>query len=177
MKQSRKNQTKKLIFAALMTALICASTALIKLPLPLGYVHLGDAFVVAAAFLLSPWYGFLAAAIGSCMADLFLGYAAYAPVTFLLKGGMVLAVIGVLKLWKSGKRPIVGQILAGLAAVLLMVMGYYVFEGFLYGFGAALVSVPFNAVQGSVGVILGLLLVQVLKSDRWKEFRDLFDKK
>ena len=176
MKQTRKTQTKKLIFASLMAALVCVSTAVVKIPLPLGYVNLGDAFVIAAAFLLSPLYGFLAAGIGSCMADLFLGYAIYAPVTFVIKGAMVLVVCGVLKLYKLDKRPLSGQILAGFLAELLMVLGYYLFEGILYGFGAALASVPFNAVQGAMGLALGLLLVRVLKSDRLREFRDLFEK-
>ena len=38
-----------------------------------------------------PLYGFLAAGLGSALADIFSGYAIYAPATFLIKGLMVLA--------------------------------------------------------------------------------------
>ena len=79
-----KNTTKRLVLSSLISALICVATALIKIPTPFGYIHPGDAPVVLAAFVLSPTYGFLAAGIGSCLADLFSGYAMYAPVTFVI---------------------------------------------------------------------------------------------
>ena len=97
MKIKSKNATQKLVLSSLVAALICAATALIKLPTPLGYIHAGDAPVVLAAYLPSPTYGFLAAGIGSCLADIFSGYAIYAPVTFLIKGGMVLVIYWIQK--------------------------------------------------------------------------------
>ncbi len=172
----RRLETKKLIFSALMAALICVATWLIKLPMPIGYIHLGDAPVILAAFLLSPWYGFLAAGLGSCLADLFSGYAVYAPVTFVIKGCMILVVLGVLRLWKNPKKPLAAQITAGVLAEVLMILGYYIFEGFLYGFGAALSAIPFNAVQGIAGLVVGLLLVRVLKTRRFKGLWDVFEK-
>ena len=74
MKIKSKNTTKKLVLSSLIATLICAATALIKIPTPLGYIHPGDAPVVLAAFLLSPMYSFLAAGISSCLADVFSGY-------------------------------------------------------------------------------------------------------
>ena len=169
-------QTKKLVISALMAALICVATWLIKLPMPMGYIHVGDAPVILAAFLLSPGYGFLAAGLGSCLADLFAGYAVYAPVTFVIKGCMILAVHGILQLWKTPKKPLTAQITAGVLAETLMVLGYYIFEGFLYGFGVALSAIPFNAVQGVAGLALGLLLVRVLKTRRFEGLWDVFGK-
>ena len=164
MKHTTKNTTKKLVYSSLMAALICVATALVKVPLPVvGYIHLGDAPVILAAFLLSPAHGFLAASIGSCLADVFLGYAIYAPVTFLIKGCMVLVVFGVQRLLGKRYKSLAVQIAAGSLAELLMVFGYWLFEGFIYDFGAALASVPFNAVQGIVGLTLGLLSLQVLR--------------
>ncbi len=176
----KRFQTKKLVFSALMAALICVATWLVKCPIPIpiinGYIHLGDAPVILAAFLLSPWYGFLAAGIGSCLADLFAGYAVYAPVTFLIKGCMILVVQGVLQLWKPSKKPLTAQIVAGVLAETVMILGYYVFEGFLYGFGAALSAIPFNAIQGVAGLAVGLLLVRVLKKSRFDGVWDVFGK-
>lgn len=142
-------KTKNLVKAAMLGALCLVATAVIKLPSPLGgYINLGDCIVLLSGFMLSPLYGFLAAGIGSALADIFLGYALYAPVTFLIKGLMALLVS------KMGKK----RILGGVLAEILMVSGYYVFEGFLYGFGASLINIPANAVQGTAGLILGLLL-------------------
>jgi uncharacterized membrane protein len=89
---------------------------------------------------------------------------------------MILAVHGILQLWKTPKKPLTAQITAGVLAETLMVLGYYIFEGFLYGFGAALSAIPFNAVQGVAGLALGLLLVRVLKTRRFEGLWDVFGK-
>ena len=48
----------------------------------------------------------------------------------------------------------------------MMITGYFVFEGFLYGFGAVLVNIPPNAVQGVAGIIVGTLLITVIRKTR-----------
>ncbi len=142
-------KTKTLVKTSMLSALCLVATAVIKLPSPIGgYINLGDCTVLLSGFMLSPMYGFLAAGIGSALADIFLGYALYAPVTFVIKGLMALLVS------KMGRK----RLLGGVLAEILMVLGYYVFEGFLYGFGASLINIPANAVQGTVGLILGLIL-------------------
>ena len=40
-----------------------------------------------------------------------------------------------------------------------MVAGYFVFEGFLYGFAPSVVNIPANAVQDVAGLILGVALI------------------
>ena len=47
-----------------------------------------------------------------------------------------------------------------------MIAGYFVFEGFLYGFGASLVNIPANAMQGVVGLIMGVLLINVFEKNK-----------
>lgn len=42
-----------------------------------------------------------------------------------------------------------------------MLAGYYIFEGFLYGFGTSLVNILPNAMQGAFGNILWIVLVKV----------------
>jgi uncharacterized membrane protein len=82
---------RKIVFTALMASLICVATMIIKIPTPLhGYINLGDCVVLAAGWLLSPAYAFLAAGLGSAFADVFSGYATYAPATFVIKGLMAL---------------------------------------------------------------------------------------
>ena len=73
------SKTKKLVMAALLAALCCVATMIIKIPSPLkGYLNLGDCVVLLAGWLLSPLYGFLAAGAGSaCGVVLFEGGEAF----------------------------------------------------------------------------------------------------
>ena len=65
-------KTKKLVLTALFTALILCATLLIQIPLPFGYVHLGDGFVLLSTFILGPFLGSVASGLGSALADLFI---------------------------------------------------------------------------------------------------------
>ena len=148
-------------------ALACVATMLVKIPSPLkGYINLGDCMVLAAGFLLSPLYGFLAAGLGSALADLFAGYATYAVATFLIKGLMALVVCFGVRLLARGMKKTLARILCGVVAELVMIGGYFLFEGVLYGFGASLVNIPANAVQGAAGIVLGVPLTVALERSK-----------
>lgn len=162
-----KNATQKLVIAALLAALTCVATMIIKIPSPLkGYINFGDCVVLVAGWMLSPLYGFLAAGIGSALADLFSGYVVYAPVTFAVKGLMALAAYFLYKLLSKKINSPVSRIISGIVAELIMILGYYVFEGFMYGFEASIVNMPANAVQGAAGLILGIALVNIFKKTK-----------
>lgn len=155
---------KRLVLTALLAALCCVATMVIKVPSPLqGYLNLGDGFVLLCGFTLSPLHAFLAAGLGSALADLFSGYLVYAPATFLIKGGM--ALLSWLLFRRCRKRMGFGLsvLLSGAAAEVLMVGGYYVFEGFLYGFVPSLVNIPANAVQGVAGILVAFFLQTVFQ--------------
>ena len=50
-----RNTTKKIVIAALLAALTCVATMVIKIPSPLqGYLNLGDCIVLLAGWMLSP---------------------------------------------------------------------------------------------------------------------------
>ncbi len=158
-----KERTRKMVMAAMFAALICVAT-MIKVPLPsnFGYVNLGDCFVLAAGFIISPFYAFFAAAIGSAMADVFSGYLAYAVATFLIKGAMALLACFVYRSFNHKIGNLGAKIAGGVLAELVMVFGYFLFEGLLYGgFPVAAVNIPFNGVQGAVGLVAGVLLTKI----------------
>ncbi len=160
----KKNTTYKIVMAALLAALTCVATMIIKIPSPLkGYLNLGDCVVLLAGWMLSPVYGFLAAGLGSALADLFSGYVVYAPATFVIKGLMALvAYYGFKLLYKKlGNLPC--RIIAGIVAEVVMILGYFVFEGFLYGFVPSVVNIPANGIQGIAGLILGCILVKIFE--------------
>ena len=164
-----KNTTQKIAVAALLAALTCVATMVIKIPSPMkGYLNLGDCVVLTAGWMLSPVYGFLAAGLGSALADLFSGYVVYAPATFLIKGLMALVAWFVYKALCNKTNSSVSRIISGVLAEIIMVLGYYIFEGFMYGFSASLVNVPANAVQGVAGLVLGFVLIKIFEKTKIK---------
>ena len=158
------SKIKKIVLASLLAALVAVATMVIKIPSPMkGYLNLGDCAVLLAGWMLSPVYGFLAAGLGSAIADLILGYGTYAPATFLIKGLMALIAFYVLRLMHRGIGKLPSRIIGAVLAEIVMVMGYFVFEGFLYGFVPSAVNIPANAMQGVAGIVIGVSLIQVLE--------------
>jgi len=83
------DKTKKIVLASMLAALVFIATIIIRIPMPsIGYINLGDCFVLLCGWILGPIYGGLAAGLGSAIADLSAGYVSYAPVTFVIKGLM-----------------------------------------------------------------------------------------
>ena len=160
-------KTQKIVLSSLMAALVCVATMMIKVPSPMkGYLNLGDGFVLITAWLLSPFYGFLAAGLGSALADLFSGYIVYAPATFLIKGAMALIAFAFFLLLKSKLGIFSARLVGAVMAELMMVAGYFVFEGFMYGFVPSAVNIPANAVQGAAGIVIGMVFIKAfLKID------------
>ncbi|MBQ7827462.1 MAG: ECF transporter S component [Clostridia bacterium] len=160
---------KKTVMASLLAALCCIATMIIKVPSPLnGYLNLGDSVVLLCGWMLSPLYGFLAAGLGSALADLFSGYVAYAPATFVIKGLMAVTAYLVLRFMKNRMGSVPSRVIGGIAVEVLMVAGYFVFEGFMYGFGASAVNIPANGVQGVAGLVLGVILAGITEKSRIK---------
>lgn len=156
---------KRLVFAALLAALVCVATMVIQIPSPAnGYVNLGDCFVLLSGWILGPWYGAAAAGIGSMLADLFLGYAYYAPGTLVIKGCMGL-VTG-LCVYRANNSTI-RLLLSGVAAELWMVGGYCFYAALLLGEGSgALLSIPGNLMQGLAGLVVGFILMKLLHKSK-----------
>ena len=158
------SKTKKIILTALMAALACVATMAIKIPSPMkGYLNLGDCIVLLAGWLLPPGYGFLAAGLGSALADVFSGYVTYAPATFLIKGAMATIACACLKTLRERIGRLPSELFGGFLAETAMVGGYYVFEGFLYGFIPSAVNIPANAIQGIAGIAIGILLIKAIQ--------------
>ncbi len=158
------SRTKNIVMAALFASLVCVATMIIKIPSPLkGYINLGDCIVLLCGWMLSPMYGFLAAGIGSALADVFSGYVLYSPATFVIKGLMALIAFYLFKAMDKKALNLVSRGVSGLTAEITMILGYFLFEGVLYGFGPSLVNIPPNAVQGVAGLIIGTILIKVFE--------------
>lgn len=170
----KDNKIKRLTLAALFTALTCVATMIIKIPTigTGGYIHLGDAFVVLSGIFLGPLYGGLSAGIGSALADLLSGYFIYTPITFVVKA--VIAVVVALiyhKLTKKIHIPVVKCIICGIFSTVLVALGYFAFEFFIYG-SAAAASIPANLIQGLSGLIISSVLLPVLSKIHLNVYQD-----
>lgn len=157
-------KVKTLVTSALFAALICVATMVVKIPTPLkGYINLGDCMVLVSAFLLPPVYSFFAAALGSALADIFSGYFVYAPATFIIKGLVALSAFFVFRMLSKKTKEEVAEIFSGIVAETIMVIGYYIFEGFMYGFVASAVNILPNVFQGVAGIVLGVILIKIFR--------------
>ena len=144
--------------AALFAAIIFILTRFVSVPSfsGVGNVNLGDCAVLLSAWLVSPKYAFLAAGVGSALADISSAYAIYAPATFFIKGAMALVAS---LIYKKNKT-----LLSGVASELVMIVGYLAFEGiFICGFKTALLNIPYNAVQGAIGLVSAIVLLPIIK--------------
>lgn len=158
-------KTKVLVMTALFAALACVATMSIRIPTPGtgGYIHLGDSIVILCGVFLNPAAAFLAAGLGSCMADLLGGYFIYVPITFFIKGLVALAAGYLYRfLSRKTKTPYPAVAACGIIDILLVTGGYGICEVFLYGAGAALASVPANMIQGISGLIISCVIFPLL---------------
>lgn len=163
--------TKDITKIAIMAALVFVTTYLIKIPSLNGYTHIGDSMVILSALILGKKKGALAAGLGAALCDLLSGYMQYIIPTFLIKAIMVLIIATIAEnlIDKTKFAWIIGSII-GCA---FQVFGYGLVETIIYGFAAALLSVPANIIQSIVGTVIAMVLATVLeKSNVLKKLRN-----
>lgn len=164
------SKIRKLVLSALMAALCTVMTMVIQVPSPMqGYVNLGDCAVLISAWMLGPLYGGAAAGIGSALADLLSGYAHYVPGTFAIKFLMTAAAALILRAMtkKAPSAMLAGQVAGGVAAEVIMVLGYFAYASLWLGKGlAAAASIPGNIVQGVFGLVAATVVYTVLSRSR-----------
>ena len=101
----KNDRLYKIIVSAMLAALCCVATMLIRIPSPMnGYVNLGDAIVLICGWILGPIYGAAAAGVGSMLADIFAAYPHYAPGTLLIKASVAIIAYFLFKLLKHNKK-------------------------------------------------------------------------
>ena len=155
----------KLVLTALLAAMACVATMVIRVPTVAGYTNLGDCVCLLAGLVLGPWCGFAAAGVGSGLADLLAGYAHYVPGTFVIKGLVALIAALLLRplLKKGEKIPFWRLAVIELPSEVVMVLGYFGYKALILGKGlSAAASIPNNLVQAAIGIVLSVLLYTAL---------------
>ena len=168
-RSEKSDNTLIFVTTAMMTAMVMIATTFFKVPNAMGYIHLGDGFVLLAAIILPKKYACFAGGVGAGLADIYGGYAVWAPWTLVIKIVMVLIVQlffdFLTKRASNGKHiaKIAGipfaELFAYVLAVLWTVSGYYVAQGFISGnWIAPVADVPGNVLQASVGAVIAILV-------------------
>ena len=173
----------RLVMTALLAALVfCGSKLEIILPLSIGdntRFHLGNIMCALSGILLGPWWGGLAAGLGSALYDCTSPlYIAEAPITFVTKGlyGLIAGLIFVAVFRRKATYPAMVVSTTG-AAVSYMVI--YLAKTFFYNsmflggmtasaaWGAVVLKVPSTLFNGGVAIVLApLLAVAVMRAMR-----------
>ena len=164
---SSRSNLRLIALCGIFAALVFIGTEL-KIPTAIGYMNLGDGVILIASYFLGP-AAFFPAAIGSALGDLIAGYPVYIAPTFVIKGlmGITAAII----MAKSHGKKAAGfilRLLAGIAAELIMVGGYFVFEMFMYGQEAAAGSVVFNLIQAGVAIVIAIPMTYAIRIRKQK---------
>lgn len=186
MNESKNRQVlTALCMAAVMAALVALGSKLeIQIPSILGSsrFHLGNVMCALSGLLLGPWWGGLAAGIGSAIFDLFDPLRIMeAPITFLTKGlyGVVAGAV-YFKMFKGKSNYVSEAVASALAAVSYIAV--YLVKCFFYNgllvkgltpdgaWLGVLEKVPSSVFNGVVAVIfapiLGVALHKALKAAR-----------
>jgi len=160
--KTNKISTKKIIIAALLSAITCVVTFAIRVPVPAtqGYINIGDSIIFLCGALLGPVIGFVAGGLGSCLADVFSGYVFWAPFTLIIKGleGFVTGIIVYLAK-KFNLNKYLFAFIAMLLGGIVCITGYFIASVIIYrSAAAAWFGVIGDLIQISVSLVLGMLL-------------------
>jgi uncharacterized membrane protein len=129
-----------------------------------GYINIGDAMVFIAAMLGGPKIGLIAGGVGSAMADLLSGYAAWAPWTLAIKAieGLIVGMYAC-KSYRDTQKLKSKEVVVLVIAAAWMVIGYYIAGGIMKGFAVSLVEVPANIIQAVGSLIIAIPLLIALR--------------
>lgn len=152
-------KTRQLTLTAMMTAFIFVATFVPKIPIPLGYAHLGDAAIFLTVMFCGRRVGILSGVIGSALADFLSGFPIWIVPTILIKAAEAEI------FWRlREKNFLLGLILASLA----MTAGYTLVGAFLYdSLSAGIASTPGLLLKSAVNIFVAIILRAAIKKSRW----------
>lgn len=157
---------RDIALTAVMIALVAVVTRFLIVPVGAGYFNFADMAIYFVAFTFGPWIGLLAGGIGAALADLSVGYAAFAPLT-MLAHGLQGFVAGGLARRLPGDSP--RRLTAAAVAGTVVMAGIYFageYFGARLGWGGpaqAVAELPFNLLQNLVGAGIALPLSLLIR--------------
>jgi uncharacterized membrane protein len=167
-KEKSKSKIRDMVETALLISLVFVATAFINIKLPIlssgGLVHLGTGMLFISAIVFGKEKAAIAGAIGMAIFDLSSGWALWAPFTFVVRGAMGYVMGAIVYSNNKKGNSIIFNILGILVSGAVMIVGYYITEGIIYGnWLTPVASIPGNLTQILVGSVLGLPIAKILK--------------
>ena len=148
--------TKELTLTAVMSALVFIATFVPKIPIPLGYAHLGDAAIFLTVIYCGRRIGIISGVIGSALADLLSGFPIWIVPTIFIKAAMAEV---------FEKLRYKNVIIALIIACLLMTAGYTLIGAVLYeSLSAGLASTPGLLLKSAVNIAVTIVISAALKN-------------
>ena len=146
--------TRQLCIAAVMGAFVFLMTIVPRVPIPLGYAHLGDAAIFLVVLFVGRREGILAGCLGSAFADLLGGFPLWIGPTLIIKYLMA-DTFWHIALKNANEPRGESRTAAGLVlACLVMSLGYTLFGALLYdSIVAGLSSAPGLLMEGAVNIV------------------------
>jgi uncharacterized membrane protein len=154
----KQNAVIQLSLMAIMSALVTVGTLIVRIPNPMGgYFNVGDVMIFVAALTFTPLIGGVAGGLGSSIADI-IGFPVFVVPTLVIKGleGLLASLI-------TNKKSVFRDILAVAVAGAEMITGYFLVEYFMWGIGDALLELPLNVAQVTIGGLVGIPIALVLR--------------
>ena len=148
-------RSTEMTLAAVMSALVFIATFVPKVPIPLGYAHLGDAAIFLTVIFCGRRIGIISAVVGSALADLLSGFPIWILPTIIIKAAMAET------FFKLQKR---NFLIAIIIASLVMTAGYTIFGAILYGsLTAGLASTLGLLLKSVINIVVTMALSTALK--------------
>ncbi len=171
----RNKRVRFITTSAMFIALVIATT-FINVPFPGaagGLVHLGTMTMLIIAMRFGKKYGLIAGGIGMTIFDIYGGWMAWAPGTFIVRSAMGYVVGWIAYNSQTDEQglDLVRNLLAWLSGLIIMIVGYYLYEAiFLTDFRVALLSIWGNVIQFIIGIVAPLFVTYGLRSKQIDEF-------
>lgn len=147
--------TKQITLTALMAAIVFVATFVPKIPIPLGYAHLGDAAIFLAVMVGGRRVGILSGVIGSALADFLSGFPIWIVPTIFIKAAEAEI------FWRLRGRNFLAALIV---ASLVMAAGYTFAGAFLYdSLSAGLASTPGLLAKSAVNILVTIFVGALLK--------------
>jgi uncharacterized membrane protein len=174
MKATSKFTTKKIVLTALLAALTIVGSAIrVKVPADLtgtSAFHLGNIMCALSGILLGPWFGGMAAALGSALYDILLdpSYISECWITFLTKGAYGIAAGLVIRCGSQNwgyVKAILATVAGALTYAALYLMKSYFYSGLLVGGltpAAAWVNVLYKIPATTFNAVVAIVAAPVL---------------
>ena len=170
MKKTAKFTTYKMVFVAIMAAIVYVVT-MFRFPLFGSKVHFANAMCLLSGLLFGPLYGGLAAGLGSALNDAL--YGGYDALQALLTFGMKFAMAWLCAKIASGgeaRRRILPGCFAGALGYVALYMGKtFVYQRFVYGFppetvwATMLAKLPASLLNAGFAVVAAPILYAALR--------------